>query len=145
MQQRLQWFALAWMVALIALKGVAARFEIDADVRRLSREIAPVAARLSRPLVDFAFVEGKAVPGLRLYTGKPVFEAVLPGADPRRGRLYTPLVVCAPGSAAAGRLWLVARPVAGAFLEQAAACGLVARPLGPALRRWLPYELLPAT
>jgi hypothetical protein len=109
----------------------------------LSREIAPVAARLSHPLADIAFVDHRTVHGLRLYTGKPVREAMLPGIDPRPDRLYTPLLVCAPGNAPAGRLWLVPERLAGRFVQVTAGCGLAARALGPPLRDWLPYEVLP--
>jgi 4-amino-4-deoxy-L-arabinose transferase len=142
-QWQLLWFAGVWLLGLIALKGGAARFEPDADVRRLSREIAPAAARLSHPLADIAFVDHRTVHGLRLYTGKPVREAMLPGIDPRPDRLYTPLLVCAPGNAPAGRLWLVPERLAGRFVQVTAGCGLAARALGPPLREWLPYEVLP--
>jgi 4-amino-4-deoxy-L-arabinose transferase len=144
-QRRLLWFAAAWFAGLILLKGVGARLEPAADVRRLSREIAPATRQLSQPLTDVVFVDRRTVPGLRLYTGKPVREAMLPGDVPRRDRLYTPLEVCAPGSAPPGRLWLVAVRQAQRFEQAAAGCGLEPRSLGPAVRSWLPYELRPAT
>lgn len=142
-QRRLERGALAWMVALLAIKAGAARVEPEADVRRLARELEPLAAQLTRPLADIAFVEHHGIWGLRLYTGRPVVEALLPGRPPSQERLYRRLVVCDPGSARPGRLWLVPESLRTAFTDAATGCDLVVRPLGVSRDHWLPFELLP--
>lgn len=142
-QRRIELGAMVWLVVLLVFKALASRSEPAPDVRRLSREMAPLVARLSRPLSDVVFVDHHGVWGLRLYTGRPVYEAWLPGHAPREGRLYRPLAVCDPGSARAGRLWLVPAASAAEFAATAAGCGRVARPLGVVLRHWEPFELLP--
>ena len=142
-QRRLERGALAWMLALLAIKAGAARVDTDADVRRLAQELAPAAAQLSRPLADVVFVEHHGIWGLRLYTGRPVIEALLPGWPPPQERLYRPIAVCDPGSARPGRLWLVPESLRVAFADAATGCGLRVRPLGVSLRRWAPFELLP--
>jgi 4-amino-4-deoxy-L-arabinose transferase-like glycosyltransferase len=143
-QRRLHRFAAAWLIVLLVFKAVASHVEPDDDVGRLARELAPAVARLSRPLQDFAFVDRHGIWGLRLYTGRPVFEAVLPGDPPEQDRMFRPMEPCDAGSARPGRLWLVPAKLRTRFLEVSAGCGLRARPLLVSLRHWVPYELLPA-